>query len=148
MKKFFLALICLFLCQLSFAGHITTEEAQHKALLFVKSHRAASQRQGMRLAARGNAIAISQTDSLTSYYVFNIGEQNGFVVISGDDRVPAILGYADEGEFDYATMPENFKAWVDGVASSGTFIKAASMSSWSTGINGIPTNWTVQDVTV
>ena len=38
--------------------------------------------------------------------------------------------------------------WVDGVASSGTFIKAASMSSWSTGINGIPTNWTVQDATV
>ena len=111
MKKFFLALICLFLCQLSFAGHITTEEAQHKALLFVKSHRAASQRQGMRLAARGNAIAISQTDSLTSYYVFNIGEQNGFVVISGDDRVPAILGYADEGEFDVTNMPENMKAW-------------------------------------
>ena len=35
--------------------------------------------------------------------------------------------------------------WVSGVAASGTFVKAASMSSWTTGIKGIPDNWTVQD---
>lgn len=35
--------------------------------------------------------------------------------------------------------------WVSGVASSGTFTKAASMSSWTTGTSGIPSNWTVQD---
>ena len=33
--------------------------------------------------------------------------------------------------------------WVDGVAASGTFTKAASMSSWTTGANGIPSGWTV-----
>ena len=36
--------------------------------------------------------------------------------------------------------------WVSGVASSGTFTKSASMSSWTTGVDGIPTGWTVQDV--
>ena len=35
--------------------------------------------------------------------------------------------------------------WVVGVASTGTFIKAASMTGWGTGANGIPTGWTVQD---
>lgn len=35
--------------------------------------------------------------------------------------------------------------WVDGVASSGTFVKAASMSSWTTGRDGIPSGWTVQN---
>lgn len=35
--------------------------------------------------------------------------------------------------------------WVNGVASSGTFTKAASMSSWTTGNNGIPSGWAVQD---
>ena len=35
--------------------------------------------------------------------------------------------------------------WVNGVASTGTFVKAAGMTSWPTGINGIPTGWTVQD---
>lgn len=34
-------------------------------------------------------------------------------------------------------------SWVSGVAASGTFVKAASMTSWTTGDNGIPTGWTV-----
>ena len=33
--------------------------------------------------------------------------------------------------------------WVNGVAASGTFTKAASMSSWTTGTSGIPSGWTV-----
>ena len=35
--------------------------------------------------------------------------------------------------------------WVDGVASSGTFVKAASMNNWPTGNSGIPENWVIQD---
>lgn len=35
--------------------------------------------------------------------------------------------------------------WLDNVSSSGTFVKNPSMSSWTTGTDGIPTNWTVQD---
>ena len=36
-------------------------------------------------------------------------------------------------------------SWVRNVSSTGTFIKATSMTSWETGVNGIPNNWTVQD---
>ena len=35
--------------------------------------------------------------------------------------------------------------WVSGVNSSGTFVKTSSMTSWSTGVNGIPSGWTVSD---
>ena len=35
--------------------------------------------------------------------------------------------------------------WLVGVASTGTFTKAASMSSWPTGTSGIPSGWTVVD---
>ena len=37
------------------------------------------------------------------------------------------------------------EGWVDGVASTGTFVKAPSMTSWTTDIKGIPTGWAVQD---
>ncbi len=37
--------------------------------------------------------------------------------------------------------------WVSGVAQTGTFTKDPSMTSWTTGNNGIPTNWTVEDAT-
>lgn len=36
-------------------------------------------------------------------------------------------------------------SWLSLVSSTGTFTKHASMSSWTTGINGIPDGWTVQD---
>lgn len=35
--------------------------------------------------------------------------------------------------------------WVNGVSSSGTFVKASSMSSWTTGTSGIPEGWTIQN---
>lgn len=35
--------------------------------------------------------------------------------------------------------------WLNGVASTGTFRKAASMNDWTTGYSGIPSNWTVID---
>jgi len=37
--------------------------------------------------------------------------------------------------------------WVKNVASTGTFVKNSSMSNWTTGQNGIPSGWTVQDAT-
>ena len=37
------------------------------------------------------------------------------------------------------------QGWVSGVAATGTFVKAASMSSWKSGAYGIPKNWTVQN---
>ena len=35
--------------------------------------------------------------------------------------------------------------WVDGVAASGTFVKNPDMLSWTTGVHGIPSGWSVQD---
>ena len=31
-------------------------------------------------------------DEESCYYVFNVGNDNGFVIVSGDDRTPEILG--------------------------------------------------------
>ena len=36
-------------------------------------------------------------------------------------------------------------SWLRGVAASGTFVKAASMTEWGTGSSGIPEGWTVQN---
>ena len=37
--------------------------------------------------------------------------------------------------------------WVTNVAANGTFTKASSMTSWTTGVSGIPDNWAIQDAT-
>lgn len=38
-------------------------------------------------------------------------------------------------------------AWLDGVASSGTFYKASTATKWQEGVSGIPSGWTVVDIT-
>lgn len=45
----------------------------------------------------------------------------------------------------YYPPNDNTGDWVKGVAASGTFVKSASMSSWRTGDDGIPSGWSVQD---
>lgn len=35
--------------------------------------------------------------------------------------------------------------WLTSVASTGTFVKDPNMTSWTTGSNGIPNGWTIQD---
>ena len=35
--------------------------------------------------------------------------------------------------------------WHNGVSQTGTFVKASSMASWTTGDDGIPTGWTVEN---
>lgn len=35
--------------------------------------------------------------------------------------------------------------WLNGVAATGTFVKDASMTGWSTGVSGIPSGWTIEN---
>lgn len=47
------------------------------------------------------------------YYVFNRGENEGFIIISGESRAKAVLGYSDEGNFTPGRIPENFGYWLE-----------------------------------
>ena len=48
------------------------------------------------------------------YYVFNAGEDQGYVIVSGDDRTAPILGYSYHGSFDVDKIPCNMAAWLKG----------------------------------
>lgn len=49
-----------------------------------------------------------------SYYVFNVGENDGFVIVSGDMRAKDILGYSYDGTFDINKISDNFRNWLSG----------------------------------
>jgi len=44
-----------------------------------------------------NTQSLKTASTHTLYYVINRGESNGYVVVSGDDRVQPVLAYADKG---------------------------------------------------
>ena len=60
-------------------------------------------------------ISDTSTDNVSQapYYVFSRGEGRGFVIVSGDDSTTPILGYTDQGDFDYDSLPEGLKSMLD-----------------------------------
>lgn len=46
-------------------------------------------------------------------YIFNAENDNGFVIVSGDDRTRAVLGYSDYGHINYEDAPSNVKWLLD-----------------------------------
>ncbi len=49
-----------------------------------------------------------QSDN-TYYYIFNKTNEEGFIIISGDDKVKTVLGYSDRGNYDPENLPDNLK---------------------------------------
>lgn len=66
----------------------------------------------LKLAYTCSDVTTRSSDSNGYYYVFNIGNNNGFVIISGDDRAKDILGYSNVGSFNIDSLPPNFSDWL------------------------------------
>jgi hypothetical protein len=52
-------------------------------------------------------------DETVYYYVFNVKENNGFVIVSGDDIAIPILGYSTTGTYDSKNLPPAFSYWME-----------------------------------
>ena len=61
-------------------------------------------------AANKDGFTLS-TDETVDFYVFTAGE-NGFVIVSGDERVHPVIGYSAENRFDTTEMPDNIRWWL------------------------------------
>ena len=47
---------------------------------------------------------------LSPYYIFSRGEGQGFVIVSGDDSTAPILGYTEQGDFDFDALPPQLQS--------------------------------------
>lgn len=52
------------------------------------------------------------TLSQESYYVFPNANSKGFTIVSGDDRLPEIVGYSRQGSYDENNLPEGFVSFM------------------------------------
>ena len=75
------------------AGKVTEQQALQKAQQFMKGKKLTS----------ANTKALSRSDqpeAMDAFYIFNAENKGGFVIVSGDDRMPEVLGYANNATFD------------------------------------------------
>ena len=45
-------------------------------------------------------------------YLFQVGEDGGFVLVSAQENSGTVLGYSDEGHIDVDNIPENMQVWL------------------------------------
>jgi len=66
-------------------------------------------------SARATAQALRSDSPNVSYYVFNINDNQGFIIVSGDDIALPVLAYSDKGKYDESQLPPNFVYWMNGL---------------------------------
>lgn len=119
MRKFYSFIGMMLTTLVAMAAPVDQETAMStaRAFLFQKNSTQSSMKQA---PARQMLTAVP---ALEGFYAFNIGAEDGFVLVSGDDRTPSILGYADQGSFDLDKMPAQMKAWFAGYSEQISYIK-------------------------
>lgn len=83
----------------------------------------------MALQGRQRTLGKSAQSVNSYYYVFNNGDSNGFVIVSGDDCTSPILGYSDSGSFDASNVPDNMQAWLNGYAEEIEWVRSQTKAS-------------------
>lgn len=66
-----------------------------------------------------NAIGNLLSDSFAPFYLFGSEDNHAFVLVSGSDLLPAVIGYSIEGNLssDMEEWPQNLVSWLDYVSS-------------------------------
>lgn len=111
------------------AAPVDKEQALEKARQFYSGRGQVSKTRKLKQVAR--AVDVSTAMVNDCFYVFNAGEREGFVIISGDDRTQPVLGYADEGSFSADNIPDNLKAWLDNYAAQLSYLQESGEGMYS-----------------
>ena len=108
MKKIIMLTLLLVCSAASFAGPVTRDQAKKKAQAFLTGDINGKRRAPARLRST-NLRQVMENDN---YHVFNVGQNDGFVIVSGSDQTQPILGYADSGAFDPNHIPDALRLWL------------------------------------
>lgn len=109
--KVLLIMAALFFTFSAQAQKISIDDARSKAAEFLSHSGKMKKVAAKGMKSKDLTLAKSNTDKI---YVFNVGDNEGFVVVSGDSRTRSILGYGNGSGFDLESAPDNMKAWLKG----------------------------------
>ena len=118
MRRLFV-ILSLFVAIVAMAGPVDKKQAMQEAAAFLKNHPLTVNNKADGQAQTAEAVRLTDVSATlpmgekAPFYIINIGDQQGFVIVSGDDRTNPILGYSDEGAFDANRMPANMRYWLD-----------------------------------
>ncbi len=99
----------------------------------LKNAQAFLQKKGIHAIPGGmkRAPMVNDTGEEAPFYIFNLGNNRGFVIASGDDRATPILGYSDKGSMRTDNLPDNVRCWLDSYKAQIKALKKAGTATVS-----------------
>ncbi len=112
-------MLLLMVLSFSFANKVELEKAKKVAQNFLVQSKDFHGNIDLNLAYNYELIAQSQfvpdiIEKVPLLYVFDIGNEGGIILVSGDDIASPVLGYTFSGSFDIENLPYNFQKWIEG----------------------------------
>lgn len=102
----------------AYARHMSPDEAIAR-LLNTESQKRVAGSQELKLAY------VESAENQDFVYVFN-KKSDGFIVVSADDSMPALLGYSNNGSFNPETVSPSLKWWLSQYAEEAAFSISSS----------------------
>ena len=115
-KNYLLCWILLFACIKLNADPIDANKARAIAMEFLNTTCVPELVKTADRAEAKSRLLNDETRSTSPYYIFSRGAGEGFVIVSGDDCAPKILGYTESGDFDEISMPPYLLGWLEDYA--------------------------------
>ena len=113
-KQTTMLLYCGLLSLPILAQQRSKEDVSHIVMEFQKQHPKAA-KHGFQLKATSSQIFPEKTALTTvadtAFYIY-ASQDSGFVIVSNDERMPRVLGYSEQSNFDVDNIPPNVKYWL------------------------------------
>lgn len=101
---------------IAFAAPRSVEQARKAAVMQMQKHRTnKAKAHGETGTALNPQLVLAkerQNKDEAYYYVFSAGRNLGYTIVSGDDRLPEIVGYTESGNYDADRLPENLVSFM------------------------------------
>jgi hypothetical protein len=137
MKKSIIYLVLFIFFGQTFAKQVDQNTAKNVGRTFMTTSTSFKSAKGytdLQLVYTANSnlktsFSIKSGSTLPYFYVFNVIDAKGFVIVAGDDNATPILAYSDESGFDPQNIPQNAAKWLEGYKSQVRYIVENNIGS-------------------
>jgi hypothetical protein len=125
MKRLTLTLCLLAAIGSLMAGPVDQQKAQKLGAKFLSTTAVSKRNADIQL----NLVSAALDRSAVDYYVFNVSNGEGFVIVAGDDRVKPILAYSTTGKYNPNDVAEGFQFTLDGFRQEIQYVREHNLSA-------------------
>ena len=127
MRRLFLTLCLIAALGSLMAGPVDQQKAQKLGAKFLGTTAISQKNTDIQLNLV--SVAVDPQRGATDYYVFNVKNGEGFVVIAGDDRVKPILAYSTTGQYNPDDVADGFRYTLDGFRQEIQYVREHNLSA-------------------